>query len=199
MLLAAVTHATWNYYAKKAAASRHMVWLYSIGLPDPLRARSSCGFSSTTGPDFESTSTGSRLLAHRRPAHGLLRFCCRRGIAYRICRSSIRSRAARGRCFRSSRRPSYSASRRTSLSFLGVALIVGGIPARVGARERPSQGAESRRRLRAAHRRVHRRLHDQRWVGGEGADDLAVHSSTSPGTCCARFYWRPGRCATRRS
>lgn len=31
VLLAAVTHATWNYYAKKAAASRHIVWLYSIG------------------------------------------------------------------------------------------------------------------------------------------------------------------------
>jgi drug/metabolite transporter (DMT)-like permease len=31
VLLAAVTHATWNYYAKKAAASRHMVWLYSVG------------------------------------------------------------------------------------------------------------------------------------------------------------------------
>jgi drug/metabolite transporter (DMT)-like permease len=31
VLLAAVTHATWNYYAKKAAASRHMVWLYSMG------------------------------------------------------------------------------------------------------------------------------------------------------------------------
>jgi drug/metabolite transporter (DMT)-like permease len=31
ILLAAVTHATWNYYAKRAAASRHIVWLYSIG------------------------------------------------------------------------------------------------------------------------------------------------------------------------
>jgi drug/metabolite transporter (DMT)-like permease len=31
ILLAAITHATWNYYAKKAAASRHIVWLYSIG------------------------------------------------------------------------------------------------------------------------------------------------------------------------
>jgi drug/metabolite transporter (DMT)-like permease len=31
VLLAAVTHATWNYYAKRAAGSRHFVWLYSIG------------------------------------------------------------------------------------------------------------------------------------------------------------------------
>jgi drug/metabolite transporter (DMT)-like permease len=31
VLLAAVTHATWNYYAKRAAASRHIVWLYSVG------------------------------------------------------------------------------------------------------------------------------------------------------------------------
>jgi drug/metabolite transporter (DMT)-like permease len=31
VLLAALTHATWNYYAKKAAACRHMVWLYSVG------------------------------------------------------------------------------------------------------------------------------------------------------------------------
>ncbi|MEJ1960774.1 MAG: DMT family transporter [Gammaproteobacteria bacterium] len=31
VLLAACTHATWNYYAKRAAASRHIVWLYSVG------------------------------------------------------------------------------------------------------------------------------------------------------------------------
>ena len=31
VLLAAGTHATWNYYAKRAAASRHIVWLYSVG------------------------------------------------------------------------------------------------------------------------------------------------------------------------
>jgi drug/metabolite transporter (DMT)-like permease len=31
VLLAAVTHATWNYYAKRAAGSRHFVWLYSLG------------------------------------------------------------------------------------------------------------------------------------------------------------------------
>jgi drug/metabolite transporter (DMT)-like permease len=31
VLLAALTHATWNYYAKRAAGSRHFVWLYSIG------------------------------------------------------------------------------------------------------------------------------------------------------------------------
>jgi drug/metabolite transporter (DMT)-like permease len=31
VLLAALTHATWNYYAKRAAGSRHFVWLCSIG------------------------------------------------------------------------------------------------------------------------------------------------------------------------
>jgi len=31
VLLAALTHATWNYYAKRAAHCRHMVWLYSVG------------------------------------------------------------------------------------------------------------------------------------------------------------------------
>jgi drug/metabolite transporter (DMT)-like permease len=31
VLLAAVTHATWNYYAKRASGSRHFVWLYSLG------------------------------------------------------------------------------------------------------------------------------------------------------------------------
>ena len=31
VLLAAFTHATWNYWAKRAAASRHIVWLYSVG------------------------------------------------------------------------------------------------------------------------------------------------------------------------
>ncbi len=31
VLLAATTHATWNLYAKRAAASRHFVWLYSVG------------------------------------------------------------------------------------------------------------------------------------------------------------------------
>ena len=31
VLLAAVTHSTWNLAAKKAAGSRHFVWLYSIG------------------------------------------------------------------------------------------------------------------------------------------------------------------------
>jgi drug/metabolite transporter (DMT)-like permease len=31
VLLAALTHATWNYWAKRAAASRHIVWLYSVG------------------------------------------------------------------------------------------------------------------------------------------------------------------------
>jgi drug/metabolite transporter (DMT)-like permease len=31
VLLAAATHATWNLYAKRAAGSRHFVWLYSIG------------------------------------------------------------------------------------------------------------------------------------------------------------------------
>jgi drug/metabolite transporter (DMT)-like permease len=31
VLLAALTHATWNYYAKRAAQCRHMVWLYSVG------------------------------------------------------------------------------------------------------------------------------------------------------------------------
>jgi drug/metabolite transporter (DMT)-like permease len=31
VLLAAVTHATWNFSAKKAAGSRHFVWLYSVG------------------------------------------------------------------------------------------------------------------------------------------------------------------------
>jgi drug/metabolite transporter (DMT)-like permease len=31
VLLAALTHATWNYFAKRAAGSRHFVWLYSIG------------------------------------------------------------------------------------------------------------------------------------------------------------------------
>ena len=31
VLLAAGTHATWNLFAKKAAGSRHFVWLYSIG------------------------------------------------------------------------------------------------------------------------------------------------------------------------
>lgn len=31
ILLAAVTHATWNLAAKRAAGSRHFVWLYSLG------------------------------------------------------------------------------------------------------------------------------------------------------------------------
>jgi multidrug transporter EmrE-like cation transporter len=31
VLLAAVTHATWNLAAKRAAGSRHFVWLYSLG------------------------------------------------------------------------------------------------------------------------------------------------------------------------
>ena len=31
MLLAAAGHATWNLFAKKAAGSRHFVWLYSVG------------------------------------------------------------------------------------------------------------------------------------------------------------------------
>ena len=31
MLLAAAAHATWNLFAKKAAGSRHFVWLYSVG------------------------------------------------------------------------------------------------------------------------------------------------------------------------
>jgi drug/metabolite transporter (DMT)-like permease len=31
VLLAAATHATWNLFAKKAAGSRHFVWLYSLG------------------------------------------------------------------------------------------------------------------------------------------------------------------------
>lgn len=31
VLLAAATHSTWNLFAKKAAASRHFVWLYSVG------------------------------------------------------------------------------------------------------------------------------------------------------------------------
>jgi drug/metabolite transporter (DMT)-like permease len=31
VLLAAATHATWNLYAKRAAGSRHFVWLYSVG------------------------------------------------------------------------------------------------------------------------------------------------------------------------
>lgn len=31
VLLAALSHATWNYYAKRAAGSRHFVWLYSLG------------------------------------------------------------------------------------------------------------------------------------------------------------------------
>jgi drug/metabolite transporter (DMT)-like permease len=31
VLLAATTHATWNLFAKKAAGSRHFVWLYSVG------------------------------------------------------------------------------------------------------------------------------------------------------------------------
>jgi drug/metabolite transporter (DMT)-like permease len=31
VLLAAAAHATWNLFAKKAAASRHFVWLYSVG------------------------------------------------------------------------------------------------------------------------------------------------------------------------
>jgi drug/metabolite transporter (DMT)-like permease len=31
VLLASATHATWNLFAKKAAGSRHFVWLYSIG------------------------------------------------------------------------------------------------------------------------------------------------------------------------
>ena len=29
VLLAALTHATWNLYAKRAAGSRHFVWMYS--------------------------------------------------------------------------------------------------------------------------------------------------------------------------
>lgn len=31
VLLAAATHATWNFAAKRAAAARHFVWLYSLG------------------------------------------------------------------------------------------------------------------------------------------------------------------------
>jgi drug/metabolite transporter (DMT)-like permease len=31
VLLAALTHATWNLYAKRAAKSRHFVWMYSVG------------------------------------------------------------------------------------------------------------------------------------------------------------------------
>src|SRR6185437_10409240 len=31
VLAAAVTHSTWNLFAKKAAGSRHFVWLYSVG------------------------------------------------------------------------------------------------------------------------------------------------------------------------
>ena len=31
MLLAAAAHATWNISAKRAAGSRHFVWLYSVG------------------------------------------------------------------------------------------------------------------------------------------------------------------------
>jgi drug/metabolite transporter (DMT)-like permease len=31
VLLASVTHATWNLCAKRAAGSRHFVWMYSVG------------------------------------------------------------------------------------------------------------------------------------------------------------------------
>ena len=31
VLFAALTHATWNYFAKRAAGSHHFVWLYSLG------------------------------------------------------------------------------------------------------------------------------------------------------------------------
>jgi len=31
VLLAAAAHATWNYFAKSAAGSKHFVWLYSVG------------------------------------------------------------------------------------------------------------------------------------------------------------------------
>jgi len=31
VLLAALTHATWNFAAKRAAGSKHFIWLYSIG------------------------------------------------------------------------------------------------------------------------------------------------------------------------
>lgn len=31
VLLAALTHSTWNLFAKRAAGSRHFVWLYSVG------------------------------------------------------------------------------------------------------------------------------------------------------------------------
>lgn len=31
VLLASATHATWNLFAKRAAGSRHFVWLYSVG------------------------------------------------------------------------------------------------------------------------------------------------------------------------
>lgn len=31
VLLAACTHATWNLFAKRAASSRHFIWMYSVG------------------------------------------------------------------------------------------------------------------------------------------------------------------------
>jgi drug/metabolite transporter (DMT)-like permease len=51
VLVAAFTHATWNLFAKRAAASRHFVWLYSVGaviLWTPIAAAIAC----SAGPAF---------------------------------------------------------------------------------------------------------------------------------------------------
>jgi drug/metabolite transporter (DMT)-like permease len=65
VLLAAVAHSTWNLFAKKAAGSRHFVWLYSVGslaLYIPVVAWIVCTQRPQFGPAQWLALTGTSVL-----------------------------------------------------------------------------------------------------------------------------------------
>ena len=169
VLLAALTHATWNYFAKSAVASRHFVWLYSLGsviLYAPLVA----WLLYTERPEF--TPQHWMALGATSVLHSGTPSSCRPAIAHRIC---LRHPIARGTgpLLSFIGASIFLGEQPTALSIVGLVFIVAGILLVAGL-TRSLKGAASRHRLRFAHRRVHRGVHRQRRLGREGPAGVPV-------------------------
>ena len=155
VLLAALTHATWNYFAKRAAGSRHFVLAVFGGLASCSTRPIVVWILHLPSPALHAHALGSRSLATGvlHMAYSLLLQA-----GYRVSDLSLVYPIARGTG------PLLSFIAATvflhepanSLSVLGVLLIVSGILLVSGLTELAAQGAACRRRVRAADRCVHR-------------------------------------------
>ena len=171
VLLAALTHASWNISAKYAAESRHFVWLFSAGsvlVYGPVVL----AVLLVEQPVFESRHW--MALAATSVLHLLYSLSLQTGyrhsdlsVVYPIARGTGPLLSFIGAALLLGEAP-------TAQSIAGLVLIVGGILLVAGIVGHHRRAPAHRRVLRSADGRADRRVHAQRWLGGEGAADLAV-------------------------